>query len=445
MLDIILTVTCIGGILALLYSAITNSKNFLYVMLLVKPFIDVTVNTTLIGNLNGLEISGLLIFLITLIKYLQLKNVTTIFNHSLIWFFIIMQLLSFFIAYSVGQQVLISGVKFFLKVFNAYFIYFIASEDLMSTREKRIKNYRNIWLTTLILSIITIVVYFTGISNVDTTRGLTRYNGLYNDPGTPSYLAVLSILFANLFFEISPKRKGVFYVLYLLTLPIIFYVLYITLTKSALVMLFVYLIMWYGFYKQKFFLVTPILALTIIAGFTFSDGLKTRFSTEIDYVESGGDAEMAKSMGTGRVNRWENLYEAFSESDAPTKFLGTSRPFNAHNQYIAYLMQTGIIGLSLFVIMLYRFTSKLTHIYSRTRSPEIYIALTILTMYMIYGFTGHPFYYTTLLWYLMIMLSLINVYQHEARKKYFIEKQRLNALRNNLQNNSEKTAVLASA
>lgn len=426
MLNLVLSAIAIIGVLILLHTAIANNKNFLYVMLLVKPFIDITVNVTLIGSLNGLELSGMLIFIAILIKYINLSNQMPIKNHSLIWFFIFMQMLSFILAYSVGSQVLINGGKFFLKLLNGYFIYFIAANELMDTSEKRILNYRNIWVTTFIMGLITIIVYETGLSNSDITRGLTRYNGLYNDPGTPSYLAVLCITFGNLYHEVvKPKMTRTLNIIYILSWPLTFYVLFLTLTKSALIMFFVYLIMWYGLHKGKMLLVLPFLVLSIIIGFTYSTGLNTRFATEINYVESGGDAEAAKSVGTGRVNRWGNLLEGFSEADLPTKFLGTSKPLNAHNQYIAYLMQAGILGLSLFLIMLFRFTTKLYYLYQKTNNPEIFTALVILSMYIVYGFTGHPFYYTTLLWYLMIMLSIINVYTHQQRKKDYIEKKQL--------------------
>ena len=67
MLNLVLSAIAIIGVLILLHTAIANNKNFLYVMLLVKPFIDITVNVTLIGSLNGLELSGMLIFIAILI------------------------------------------------------------------------------------------------------------------------------------------------------------------------------------------------------------------------------------------------------------------------------------------------------------------------------------------------------------------------------------------
>ncbi len=184
-------------------------------------------------------------------------------------------------------------------------------------------------------------------------------------------------------------------------------------------MFLVYVIMWYGIYERHLFLIVPALLISIYFSFSLSDDLNTRFETEINYVDSGGDAEAAKSMGTGRVNRWETLLDVyFNELGPMNQLFGTSKHWMAHNQYIAYLMQVGIVGLTVFLIFLIRFIVKLYSIYHRTRNPSVYAAFTLLIMYVFYAFTGHPFDYTTLLWYLMILLSMINVYEvHQMRNK----------------------------
>lgn len=47
------------------------------------------------------------------------------------------------------------------------------------------------------------------------------------------------------------------------------------------------------------------------------------------------------------------------------------------------------------------------------------MVLTVLSVFTIYAITGHPFYYTRILWYLMILLSVVNVsvYQPLMNKK----------------------------
>lgn len=189
-------------------------------------------------------------------------------------------------------------------------------------------------------------------------------------------------------------------------------------TKSALIMFLIYVIMWYGIFERRLFLIVPALAISIYISFSLSDDLNTRFETEIDYIDSGGDADVAKSMGTGRVNRWEHLINMYFQEYKPyQQFLGSSRNFIAHNQYLAYLLQVGAIGLTVFLMFIIRFIARLSNIYHRTRNPSIFAALSLLIMYVTYAFTGHPFDYTTLLWYLMILLSMVNVYDVAREKK----------------------------
>ncbi len=436
MLNFVLYGVSIIGILILLWAAIANNKSFFYVLLIVKPFIDLTVNQDLFGSFNGLEVSGLLIFLVVLIKYFKVKDSSYTFNHSLMLLFIGVQLLTHVLAIFSGTQSVLNASKFFLKFLNSYFIYFIAASELMSTFKSRLKFIKISWIICFLVGIVTIIVYATGLSNSDVTRGVTRYNGLYNDPGTPSYLSIIAIMFANLYRDYTKlKNFSLLGVLYYLTWLSTIYILYFTMTKSALLMFVVFMLMWYGWHKAKAYLVLPGMVVGIIVSFSLSASLNTRFETEINYFDSGGDSEAARSVGTGRVNRWENIFQYYDSFDFPTKLLGTSRTFNAHNQYIAYLMQCGIIGLTIFIIILGRFMARLTRIYLNTGSPVVFAGLTLLSMYAVYSFTGHPFNYTTLLWYLMLLLGTINVVTVQQKLSYNKEKRKLE-LRNQISTTS---------
>ncbi len=160
-------------------------------------------------------------------------------------------------------------------------------------------------------------------------------------------------------------------------------------------------------------LVVPVLIFSAISGFATSEKVNTRFETEVNFVESDFDSDMAGSMGTGRFARWERLVNMFSEFDVSTKLIGTAFAHNAHNQYLAYLLQIGIIGVAFFILILVRFYLRLSKIFNRTKNAQIFAAMTTLMMFCVLALFGHPFYYTTILWYLMIMLALINVFSRE--------------------------------
>ncbi len=302
---------------------------------------------------------------------------------------------------------------------------------------QRVKYVKIIWLTTLCAGIITIIVYAFGLSNFDTTRGVVRYNGLYNDPGTPSYLSVICLLYCNLYFKISSARHTHFITfLKTATLAVTGVILVITITKSALLMFLVYVIAWYGFYERRLFLIVPAIIISVYLAFSISEDLNTRFETEINFVDSGGDAEAAKSVGTGRVNRWETLIDVyFNDFDWMKKLFGSSKHWMAHNQYLAYLMQIGLVGFTVFMTFLIRFILKLYRIYKKTNNPSIFAAFSMLIMYVFYAFTGHPFDYTTLLWYLMLLLAMVNVYDVSEMRKRFNSQS--NIVKNNLLSNTQ--------
>lgn len=419
MLDFILAIVAYVGLAVLIVAGIFFNRKFLYTLFLVKPFLDMTVNINIINDFNALEISGIFIFIIFIIKYLNKPVFYPTTNEILIWIFLGLQILAFFLNISTDYRAIIDSIKIYPRLIGSYLLYFIAAREIMENYKQRTKLVKAIWITSLIAGIITILVFVFGLSNFDTTRGVVRYNGLYNDPGTPSYLSVICLLYCNLFFSITTNRPNDFLkFLKVLTLVVTAIILVITMTKSALIMFLVYVIMWYGIYEKRLFLIIPVLAISIYISFSISDDLNTRFETEIDYIDSGGDADVAKSMGTGRVNRWEHLINMyFQEYKTYQQFLGSSRNFVAHNQYLAYLLQVGAIGLTVFLVFIIRFIIRLSKIYHRTRNPSIFAALSLLIMYVTYAFTGHPFDYTTLLWYLMILLSMVNVYDVAREKK----------------------------
>lgn len=419
MLDFILAIVAYVGLAVLIVAGIFFNRKFLYTLFLVKPFLDMTVNINIINDFNALEISGVFIFLIFVVKYLNKPVFYPTTNEILIWIFLGLQILAFFLNISTDHRAILDSIKTYPRLIGSYLLYFIAAREIMEDYQQRTKLVKAIWLTSLAAGIITILVFALGLSNFDTTRGVVRYNGLYNDPGTPSYLSVICLLYCNMFFSITSKKPNDFLkFLRVLTLVVTTIILVITMTKSALIMFLIYVIMWYGIFERRLFLIVPALAISIYFSFSLSDDLNTRFETEIDYIDSGGDADVAKSMGTGRVNRWEHLINMYFQEYKPyQQFLGSSRNFIAHNQYLAYLLQVGAIGLTVFLMFIIRFIARLSNIYHRTRNPSIFAALSLLIMYVTYAFTGHPFDYTTLLWYLMILLSMVNVYDVAREKK----------------------------
>ncbi|GAH41866.1 unnamed protein product [marine sediment metagenome] len=262
-----------------------------------------------------------------------------------------------------------------------------------------------------------------GTFAIDTSQGVERFAGLYNDSLTPSYNAVISLIFGTLYIEILRKQKLMVPVIariaFVLTLFVTVFILKITITKSGVLMFVVFLMMWIGLYKRKSYVIIPLIIIGGYYIYTISEPVQKRMTAEIEFVKEGTfSMEYARSMGSGRVGTWERVLTYYSQDfDLFQKLFGNARSFGAHNQYIVYLMRAGLVGLTVFLTILLRFYWQLIYLYRKYKQPDIYMTIVLLTIIAVCGLTQHSFDYTTLLWYLMIMLSLINVYTYKSSRQ----------------------------
>jgi O-antigen ligase len=127
------------------------------------------------------------------------------------------------------------------------------------------------------------------------------------------------------------------------------YCLYQSHTRTALIgfVLFWSIFLW-GNYK-RIFLIGGILVL--ILSFFFLGNI----SRLIWKKEKQADINVATS---GRIGIWENYYQTFKDSSIPEKFLGRGLGWKNpgpgfHNDYLKLLLNLGIIGLILYLILLF--------------------------------------------------------------------------------------------
>ncbi len=392
---------------------------FFAVLLATKPFIDLTwkFRFCVVGGvgINLLVIVGICVFIITGYLYFFQNDNKRIFNGRIIWLFLGLNLFTACITVCFYNRNITDVADGLTKLFAAYFIYFIGHQFMENDRD-RLQIIGIIWITTVLINVLSIMQYSQGTYDIDVTQGVERFAGFYNDPGTPSYNAVISLVFGTLYVEMLRKQKRqvplIVHIAFALTVLVATFMLKITLTKNAVVMLVVFLMMWIGLYKRKSYIILP---LVIIGGYfiyTINEEVQLRMAAEIEFLSEGTfSMELARPMGSGRVGHWERVLTYYSQDfDLFQKLFGNARSFGAHNQYIAYLMQVGLIGLTLFFAILFRFYGRLFFLYRQSKRPEIYMGIVFLTVFVVCGLTGHPFYYTTMLWYLMILLSFINVH-----------------------------------
>ena len=402
---------------------------FFIVLFATKPLVDLMWNFRLfaVGGvaLNLLAIVGFCVFITAGYLYFFQYDERRIFNKRLIWSFLGLNLFTSCISVFFYDLPIMYAMDFLIKLFAAYFIYFIGHR-CMENNKGKLRIIGTIWITTALITVLSIIRYFQGGYDIDVSQGVERFAGLYNDPGTPSYIAVISLVYGTLYIEILRKQEQpvplIVRIAFVLMLLVVVFTLKITLTKSALLMFIVFLAMWFVLYKRKTYIIVPLIILGTFYIYTKSEAIQARLAPELEFLTADKlSMEQARHIGEGRIALWERLLIYYSQDyDLFQKLFGSSRSFGAHNQYIDYLMQIGLVGLTVFLVILLRFYRQLILLYREYCQPDIYMAMVLLTLFVIAGLTGHPFGYTTLLWYLMIMLSLINTHNCDHNSNTFI-------------------------
>jgi len=248
----------------LIYSVPENgykSGIFIAVLFAIKPFIDLTWNIRIlpIGGyvLNPLYITGFCIFIIVAYLYFFRNDNRRIFNERVIWLFLVLHLFTTITAVFFYNQTIMYAMNRLLRPFDAYFMYFIGSRYIENDRDK-LRIIGIIWITTFLVGILSTIQYYKGIYAVDINEGVERFAGFYNDPGIPSYNAVIALMFGTLYLELCKRQRQLYPELaklaFILTLLVSALVLKITVTRSAYLMLMVFITMWFGIYKRKAFI-----------------------------------------------------------------------------------------------------------------------------------------------------------------------------------------------
>ena len=392
-----------------------NAWVFFLALLAVKPFIDLTWGFELFSfggvQVNGTRFCGLIVFFATVLTFIR-RPPSDAAGVQWIVLFLIFYIAS--VVFGYGNGMVSSGrlLHVLLRALTAYLIYLIFSSYWLNGM-RIVRLFHIIWLSTVAVNLISIFVWYNGSYTVAFSQGVERYAGLYNDPGTPAYMAVFSVVFAICFRALHRHYRiansKIHFVLFVVTLIIAIALLSITVTKNALLMMTIFIMMWGGIYERKHIVVIPLLILGVYLVYSGNQELQARLATETRVIIEGDYSEEAlRAFGAGRVNTFVNLWNHYESRPFLEQMFGNGRSYGAHNQYLAYLLRIGFVGLGLFLVTMLSFYKHLFKAFNQTRNPALFLATTLLTMFAVGGMSGNPFDYTTLYWYVLIPVSMVN-------------------------------------
>lgn len=409
----------ISVFLVILFRTINNIKEYFIVLFVLKPFIDMTKFATII-SLGGmqftlLDITGFLTFLVA-IAVLVKTPLTKIYNRSIIIIFISLHIFWVILSFITGLHKIISDLEFLIRLITPYLIYFIFYQYI-ETEKQRIDFARKLWMANLGAASINLIIILLGFGLKFYSRGGYRYAGLYGDAYTYFAVALFSLIFGIYFLE---KSKSTGYILnrykliYGLNIIIAGAAFNITLQKTMALALFMFVLLWWGIHKRKIALILPLLVIVAVYYYLSNEYFQARIGPEVDLASRLTSGEQIavddlRSFGTGRGSRWiDYIYEYIDNFSLGQKLFGAFIFSSYHSQYFAVLMQVGLIGLTIFGVMIFRFIVALFSNYYRTNNTDYFLGFLLFVTVLIFGVSQPSFFMTTVMWYTMSWLSILN-------------------------------------
>jgi O-antigen ligase len=249
----------------------------------------------------------------------------------------------------------------------------------------------------------------------DITIGLERSSGLYHDIQTVRQYGFQTltaiILYWCYFFRSG--RDFLKKALILGFTMICLIVLYKTYSKAAIVILALWAAIWTVSRKQYVLLVVVVVSLVsvnLMLGDRLSLETEQLFSRELAATDKSvtqmtGD-ETRKRTLAGRWYIWEQHLGEYMDRPIIYMILGNGNPGASHNDFLATLLSTGIIGLILYCTLLFSIGLKVTVNYLRERTPLNVMAAMLFSMWMVDAMGLVPSLYPSYQWYVWGFIGL---------------------------------------
>lgn len=414
----------------------TLLEKSLLALFLVKPVIDLFWGQyfTVGGKaLSPLHITGFLIFIYFGILRLSYPQYTAPYA-SVFRLFIIVNLLSAVTSiFFVDSPQYLKVVDILLRLLDSYLIFNIAYILGMTKQyESYVPFIRAIFIGAAIAAIVNVVAIVMGFGahlSADVVGAtLARQQGIYSDPGVLGNAGLYGFIFAIVLFDIAPKKSLLLKLFCIGISPVFLYLIFISLSRINLVLVFVFGLLYVSIYKKSIGskLTAVIFAISIIvfgsAVLNLDYGsVAARFGSEIS-VLSAEEQEYASTsegrvsfgkyeqLGNNRVMLWAIALDHILHRDVLELMIGNfykSAP--SHSDYFDVMFRTGIIGLILYLLLLFLIEIRLFRLAMSQGDKKYqyvyFLGFALMTAHILCAFPFRPLSYTTTAWYMWTMLG----------------------------------------
>jgi len=429
---------------ALQFAKQKNIKSFLVLLFLTKPTIDLFWNYTVefAGfNVGPLHITGIFVFFYLSYLLIVIPN-----NNApcfkLLIIFVALNFISAVFGFTMHDEFEIQGIlNLFFRVMDSVVIYGAAFALALRNEEK---DWTQIVTSiaigvgiALILNHIAIAAGYGGGMKVGAAsmHSSLRERGLYYDPGALAIVALYGFIFIS--YTIKSIKLGLFKLSFcVISLLSSVYLMVSGLSRSVFILLAFYIVSFFvvfGKTKEKAFYILAIAAVIVVAA-TYSlvnyERLTARFDGDIGAVENitedvstgkGVSTKDLAALGSNRGRNWIISLEWIFQRGPIELMFGNFKSTPAHSDYIDILSRNGILGLTLYIFILFSFLTTTFKALSTSNKDDYYylhvLSFVLIAIYILYSIPFRPLNYTTTAWYMWTALGFSMAQVRLARRK----------------------------
>ena len=284
-----------------------------------------------------------------------------------------------------------------------------------------------IWLGINAALFVNMVAIALGLESYGISDGMDRNNGLYHDAGVLAIIAVQNLCVCMYLpsLQLRSRRKIPTWMIYgSLLVAIVFMGASVSRAAIALAAcsMVVYLLM---FLRSAVSVQAACILLLGVGGLCYiflENAISQRFTPEIVALREGvshditfqhGSIDLGdfQRFGSNRGKIIEGGLNEFIRSRPADQLLGRFTFRTTHCDYVDILGRFGIVGLSVYLILLLSSLRALVLISRQVRTVPVRalvsLATSFLVMYIFYSIPFRPLWYTTNSWYVWLLLGMV--------------------------------------
>jgi len=239
---------------------------------------------------------------------------------------------------------------------------------------------------------VAVIVIFQLLTGIGTGYSDFSYlTGLYADEGNLSRLALYGIIFS------LPMTGSLWQKKYKLPFLIltVFSVLMLGMAVSRnAILAAIFIFMFYAIFKRKigFMLLASVIIFAFMTNSSVIEkNLGRKINKEMRYLQ--GEKVDVRSLGSGRIGRWQRTLDEFYMAGTFTQIFGSGRGIGPHGQFFDLLRRAGLFGLFVIVFFYLRLLLfAFRKFWQDTRDPFPFYSFLLLIVFWILFMGEVPLY-----------------------------------------------------